>query len=399
MTAADAWAHEAIGCEICGREACEDHIPTHSGVPNQTGLAFQSAADVIRTPRPIEIVEGIASSGSICVMVSESGTGKTFVSLDLAASVSSGIPWYGRDVEQGSVAYVLFEGDDIGIRLRAIRDKTGHRLDHLYVLRAQDPLSPRITRDGEERSLGEISLAAAVKALSEELKKANRPPIRIVVIDTVRASMAGSEDSSEHVSAYLRAVRRIMASVPGAGAVLTHHAGWQDGENQRKRERGSSAWRGNCDGTVYLEAGEYDADKGEAQLTLRTLKVRDGEKPPPLHLLRRRVELAERDRRGEPVTSCVIGRDTRSPNDREAERLASVRATECEVDLSVLQAMHDYPAATSIAKLRPYVGQRTELVADAVARILRSHLAVEGKRGQPYTITEAGFVRLNAAKS
>ena len=87
--------------------------------------------------------------------------------------------------------------------------------------------------------------------------------------------MTGSEDSSEHVSAFLRAGRRLMARTPGAAWCLVHHAGWQDGDSARKRERGSSAWRGNCDATLYLEAGEYDTERGEALLTLRVLKVRD----------------------------------------------------------------------------------------------------------------------------
>ena len=62
----------------------------------------------------------------------------------------------------------------------------------------------------------------------------------------------------EHVSAYLRAVRRILSSLPDAGALLVHHAGWQgEGKSSRQRERGSSAWRGNVDGTWYLK-GEDD---------------------------------------------------------------------------------------------------------------------------------------------
>ena len=48
--------------------------------------------------------------------------------------------------------------------------------------------------------------------------------------------------------------------------------------------------------TLYLETGDYDAERGEAALTLRTLKVRDAERPAPLRLVRRRVNW----RRGMP---------------------------------------------------------------------------------------------------
>ena len=62
-------------------------------------------------------------------------------------------------------------------------------------------------REGEEPSIGERLVVEAIETLSAELAKENRPPIRLLIIDTVRASLAGSEDNSEHVAAYLRAVQ------------------------------------------------------------------------------------------------------------------------------------------------------------------------------------------------
>ena len=110
------------------------------------------------------------------------------------------------------------------------------------------------------------------------------PPVRLVIIDTIRASLSGSEDSSEAVSAYLRAVRRLLAHSPDAGCLLVHHTGWQGGQNAQKRERGSSAFRGNVDASAFLEVAQDDRERGEARLTLTTVKVRDGDTLPPLHL-------------------------------------------------------------------------------------------------------------------
>ena len=62
--------------------------------------------------------------------------------------------------------------------------------------------------------------------------------------------------------------------------------------------------------------------------------------------------------------------------------------------LVVLRAMRDYPAVTSIARLRRYVGQGTGTVSDAVARILRAGLALEGKRSHPYILTDAGLAQI-----
>lgn len=213
-----------------------------------------------------------------------------------------------------------------------------------------------------------------------------------VGVDTVRASLAGSEDNSEQVSAYLRAGRRILARHPGAAMVFNHHAGWQDGETQRKRERGSSAWRGNCDATLYLEAGDYDVESGETRLTVKTLKARDAERAAPIHLIRRRVELpGEIDRHGQPVTSCVIEADRRTREDRQAE---IERATACEtqgIDIKTLKVIAERPElATSLERIRMALGSRKAAVSESVARLMRVGWILPGGRGEPYTVTPEG---------
>lgn len=390
MIAADAFEGAEL-CDQCGRESCEGHgIPPDVEPPRRPALRFRSAADIIGDPAPDPIVEGIAWTDCVTVLVAESGAGKTFVLLDLTAAVSAGIAWYGRETTAGSVAYLSFEGDALNLRLRAARDVRGHRLDHLHILSARAPLSPVTTREGETCSAGERDLTGQLEALSAALAEAGAPPIRLVVVDTVRASLTGSEDSSEHVSAYLRAVRRCLAVVPGAALILAHHAGWQDGETQRKRERGSSAWRGNVDGTLYLEAGEYDRDRGECPLTLRSLKVRDGEKPPPLHLIRRRVDLAVFDRRGRPLDSCIIEPDRRSHEDIEAARRAEADAEAEAMDRRVLQALADRQDITSLDTIRLVVGARKAAVAESVARLVRRDFITPGRQRHPYALTDAG---------
>ena len=273
-------------------------------------LSLLTAAEIMATPPPVEIVEDIAWAGCLTVLVSESGVAKTFVLLSVAAAVSDGVPWLGRDVRRGTVVYLSYEGDALSLRVRALDEHGGHRMEHLYIARTSDPLSPRVARDGvEEFSLGECRVLEALQELAAQLEREGRPPMVLIIIDTVRASLSGSEDSSEHVSAYLRAVRRIMATVPTAAAILAHHAGWQDGESRRRRERGSSAWRGNADAVLYLDLEDEDTERGEARLRLSALKVRDTERPAPFYLVRRRVELLAQDEHGDP-SSCSLRTST-----------------------------------------------------------------------------------------
>jgi RecA-family ATPase len=368
-------------CRECGREGCEDHA---------VGLKVLRAADVIALPQLPEVVGGVAFAGGLTVIASESGTGKTFLGLSMGANVSDGTTWHGRQTLQGSVAYLAFEGDALGLRLQALKEAFGHRLEHMYVIRCVDPLSPRVTRDGgEQRSVGEVAVATALHELSTELNAKRLPPIVLIIVDTVRASLSGSEDSSEHVSAYLRAVRRLLVPLPGAAAILVHHAGWQDGIDRRKRERGSSAFRGNVDATLFLELGEYDDKTGQAELTLRTLKVRDAERPAPLHLIRRRVYLPLRDRHGQPVTSCVIDRDRRTRKDREAEQVRDAEAAQLVLDRRVLGVIRDH-AITSNGSLRSFVGGRHAAVVDAVGRVLRAGWATKAGQRLPFVLTDEG---------
>lgn len=403
MMTPDAWAGAEImldesSCPHCQREQCDGECEGSAQIEQPAAvrlMGFRTAADLMAEPPVAAVIESVAYEGSVTVLVAESGAGKTFVMLNMAAAVSGGVSWHDRNVRHGSVAYISFEGDAIGLRLRALHQVGGSPVEHIHVLRASDPISPMIDRDRiEQPSVGERSVCAELDALATYLASAGRPPIVLVILDTIRASLSGSEDSSEHASAYLRAFRRILAKAPGAAGILAHHSGWQDGENQRKRERGSSAWRGNCDCTLYLEAGPYDADCGEAVLTLHARKLRDREPSPPLSLIRRRVALADTDEYGRPRTSCIIEPDQRSGLEREAERIAAVTAESRNNDRKVLTAIRDYPAATNIAALRPFTGLRTATVNDSIARLLREYLITPKGRGQPHRLTPQGHAFL-----
>jgi hypothetical protein len=394
----DAWQMPVneCACAVCGSEMCEDS--THVSAPVRPG--FRSAAELMREPRPVEVIEGIAYAGRISVLVSESGTGKTFLLLSQAAAVTTGTDWHGRSVRAGSVAYVSYEGDALGLRLRALREVQGHRLECLYFLQQSESLSPYIDRDRVELAgPGELAVRESLDDLRASLAGKGLPPVRLLVIDTVRASMSGSEDSSEHVSAYLRAVRRLATHVPEAGVILAHHSGWQDGEARRKRERGSSAFRGNADATMYLELDEDMPERGEARLILTTHKIRDAEKPAPLHLLRRRVTLNEADVRGEPVTSCVIDKDYRTPAEREAAEQAEAAAVKRSVDLRMLRIISEHPeTSTSQEQIRIALGGRRIHVQASVARLIQERLILPPvKQRQPYTLTEKGLRELQEA--
>jgi hypothetical protein len=393
-------------CGKCGRDSCAG--PNECGAaPKSPGPAsrpapdnrprFRAAIDVMGEAPPLEVVEGLAGAGRVGLLVGESGAGKSFVALSMLSAQADGAPWCGRSTTRGSVAVVAFEQDAIGERLRAAQDQ-GHSLADFYVLRADEPLSPRVSGDGiEAPSPGEAFVAGRLQYLAHDLAAQGRPPIVHVVVDTVRQSMAGPEESSEAVSAYLRAARRaVSTAAPGAALTLLHHSGWQDGEQKKRRERGSSAFRGNVDYVHYLELAEPDAeDTSEVRLVLRTLKSRDGERRAPLFLIRRRVDLGSLDQYGNARTSCVIVADPRSRQDREAEAAAELEAQERADGLEMLHVIAARPEATSAEDLRAAAGWGKPRAAAALSRLVLLGWVRRGGRGRPFQVLQAGAEALN----
>jgi hypothetical protein len=121
--------------------------PAAGAVPPAPAARFRPAEAVMRDPPPVAVIAGVVWQRCVTVVVSESGAGKTFVLLDLGGAVTAGHPWQGRAVRQGSVAFMSFEGDALGLRLRALAE-AGTDLRHLHVLQAGEPLSPASSATG-----------------------------------------------------------------------------------------------------------------------------------------------------------------------------------------------------------------------------------------------------------
>lgn len=352
---------EADPAEVLGELAAAAEEDRDRGV-----LVFRRADKVMGDEPMPAVVDDVIYPGCVSVLAGASGSGKTFLALSIAAAISEGRPWFGGSSQAGTVAYVAFEGDAIGARLLALQ-QAGQALEHLTIMRAHDPISPVIDRDRQERpSPGELGVAAALDRLRAELARDGRPPVRLIVIDTVRASLAGNEDSSQDVSAYLRAVRRLAARVPDAGVLLVHHTGWQDGQDPKRRERGSSALRGNVDLTLLVEAGEVDGDG--TPIVLRWLKVRDGARPAALALRLRPVVLDD------GRVSCVVVVD---------ERQGAIPPTSEEL---VRRAISDGDI-TGLRELSKRTGLPYRVAADTLRKLLHiGAIRPPARLRQPYRI-------------
>jgi hypothetical protein len=140
------------------------------------------------------LVRGIFECEQTSVMFGESGTGKTFLALDIGLHVAAGRDWLGRRVTTGGVVYVAAEaGRGIANRVAAWRQV--YRFDSVPFAAVTSPVDLCHANSGDiER------LIAAIQA-------ARLDPLALIVIDTVSRVLAGgNENGPDDMGALVRSL-------------------------------------------------------------------------------------------------------------------------------------------------------------------------------------------------
>lgn len=226
------------------------------------------------------IIKNIIPAASIGVLFGESGSGKSFITLDMCIAIARGLPWRGHRTTQSRVVYIVAEGA-AGFRNRLAAYAGYHKID-LSTL----PLD--IINDAP--NLLEIR---ETKDVIASIKTAPDLP-SLVVIDTMAQTMAGgNENASEDMGKVLAHCKGINKST-GAMVLLVHHSG----KDSSKGARGWSGLRAAAD--VELEVTR--TLQGRA---LRSTKQKDGADYQEWGFDLEVVPLGE-DQDGDVITSCVV---------------------------------------------------------------------------------------------
>jgi hypothetical protein len=189
-----------------------------------------------------DLVWGLIPAKGVAALVGAPGQGKSFLALELAARIAKAPElellteqpttehFADREVRHGSVLYFASEDVD-GVRARAARWKDVHGDPvALHIFGRVPPLSEL------DRTIG-FMLAALEAATGPE-----SPPLRLVVIDVLRAAIEGDENSSDVVGPAM-VTASVIARMTGAAVLLVHHAAI----NAPERGRGSSAFTAAMD--------------------------------------------------------------------------------------------------------------------------------------------------------
>lgn len=207
-------------------------------------LSYVQASHLPAWEPPQELIEGMLIEGGMTVIYGDSNTGKSFLTLDMAAHVSLGLPWFGRRVRQGAVVYLAAESPrSIVDRARALGQHLKVNLDQLFIVNCPIDL---FDANGD---------TTAVVDTIKEIEAKYNVKVCMAVADTLaRVIGAGDENKASDMGVLVQHIDLIRAAL-GIQFIVIHHTG----KDAAKGARGSSALRAATDTEIEV------SDKGEGR--------------------------------------------------------------------------------------------------------------------------------------
>lgn len=222
---------------------------------------------------PEFLVRGLVETDSLVSMFGAPESGKSFLALSLAACVSTGLPFFGRPVQEGPAVYIAGEGKN-GILRRAAAWQAVNGVNLKE--------APFYLSNAAADFLDDGGLAEVVDAVDGVTEAEVKPPV-LVVVDTVsRAFGSGDENSTQDMKKFVDSLDFLRLRYPGAVILAVHHSGVAESS----RGRGSSVLRASLD-------AEFKVAKEGNIISMTATKTKDSDRPSPLYFELEGVVLGE----------------------------------------------------------------------------------------------------------
>lgn len=255
----------------------EADAPAEQATPPR--FVFEPAHSFASTTALPWIIKGVLPKAALAVVYGASGSGKSFAVQDMGMAIAMGVPWRGRKVKQGRVAYIAAEGAE-GSRKRFAAYAQHHGIDLVGVPMMVLNAAPNLLEKQDA-----VDVAKGIKAAGGA---------DVIIVDTfAQVTPGANENAGEDVGKALGYCKRIH-EVTGAVVVLIHHSG----KDASKGARGWSGLRAAADAEIEVvrtETGRY----------MRLSKSKDGEDGLEWGFDLEVVQLGV-DEDLDPITSCVV---------------------------------------------------------------------------------------------
>lgn len=187
----------------------------------------------------VGVIDGLLGPNTLTVLFGESGAGKSFFAVDMAAHIAAAKDWRGYQVTPGPILYVAAERPQ-ETENRFIAWARHHQVPRLEVMVTSTPID--LLDPGG--STGEIV------HMIEQMAADTGNKVPMIVVDTLARSMVGgNENSGEDVSQLVANLDYIREKT-GVAVLLVHHAG----KDASKGARGWSGLKAAADAEIELTA-------------------------------------------------------------------------------------------------------------------------------------------------
>lgn len=252
--------------------------------------------DLDSLPRLRWLVKPIVPDAGIGAIYGDSGTFKSFLTLDLLAHVSNGREWFGNRTKAAPTVYVPFEGQGgIPNRVKAWRlaQTMERNPDLLMALVPDADVRSNVAVVMEPLNLQEaVDRDRLVTTLTESGWAGG-----VLCIDTLAHASNGIEENSSAMGEMIGIFRDLQHRLGGV-ILLVHHSG----KDQSRGMRGWSGLHAAMDFVIECQK-EGEGDTREAQFRLS--KVKDGTTGTVFKFRMQMVPLGC-DEDGDPITSLVV---------------------------------------------------------------------------------------------
>lgn len=374
FTSAEQWFQPILADPVAGLfPAGDESSPKPQKRLTLVPIAEAAASALTSSTRPL--IDGLLDQGAMTVLYGESGSGKTFVTMDMAYHVAAGREWGGMKVEQFAVVYVAAEGG-VGARKRAaaLRKKFGGEdVPFWFILSPVDLLRP----DADLPAL--VSAVIEAGGGNESCPKPFK--VGLVIIDTASRAMAGGdENSSTDMGALVKHLDALRAAT-GAHLIVVHHSG----KDRAKGARGHSLLRAATDTEIEV-----------AERQIVVTKQRDLETSFSSAFDLEVVDLGV-DGSGRRVTSCTVRLMARN---EVTVGVASPREQDVLDAIGVLLSTAPGDArSVSTAEIVEYLKDDSnfsvETIRSGLRRLSEKHLVRNVGRGKWTTCPESHFDKIS----
>lgn len=355
-----------------GKQMAESLMTTYNNKKfNKSQLPFfMTDEDLEKLPPPSWLVDDLIPETGIGVIYGESGSYKSFLTIDLLAHIGNGKAWFGKDTKQKPVIYIALEGKG-GIPKRIKSWKIhNHSSSNIKVIH-----NPIDFRDNSN-----------IEYLIEKIKDAELDGGVICVDTLAQAGGDMDENSSKDMGKMIKTFQYIQQELGGV-VLIVHHSGKDKGRGMR----GHSSLYASLD--FALECNALDKNKRKA--SFKIAKSKDGDSSLNYNFTLNIINTGY-ENNGKPITSLavspVVDMTTIQKSELEKQKLAELDKSD---DIFIWNWISKECAQGNTPSKNSLKGQLNEMkmeydiiqnrIFSAVDRLLASGKVIRVKQsGNPY---------------